>query len=225
MYLQNDYYLIMIMYSLSKDCGITSCYNADENILTKYGGMNINHLNNVLNVAINKNEETEIYLIKHSPYVNTDELMSFCVEKANNFTMLSLNVQSLNAKFNQIRILLSQLKSKHVQFNAICLQETWLTDNSDLTLFQILGYTLISPGAICSSHAGLVIYVQEHYIYKLLSCYQHTYNVIIKRSIFIAKKTYYHHIFQKYSSDIKNTWSIIKNLLHKKKQSNHHIIK
>ena len=47
-----------------------------------------------------------------------------------------------------------------------------------------------------------------------------TYNVIIKRSIFIAKKTYYHHIFQKYSSDIKNTWSIIKNLLHKKKKSN-----
>ena len=47
-----------------------------------------------------------------------------------------------------------------------------------------------------------------------------TYNVIIKRSIFIAKKTFYHHIFQKDSSDIKNTWSIIKNLLHKKKKSN-----
>ena len=47
-----------------------------------------------------------------------------------------------------------------------------------------------------------------------------TYNVIIKRSIFIAKKTYYHHIFQKYSSDIKNTWSIITNILHKKKKSN-----
>ena len=39
---------------------------------------------------------------------------------------------------------------------------------------QIPGYTLISQGAICSSHAGLAIYVQEHYKYKLLSCYQHT---------------------------------------------------
>ena len=47
-----------------------------------------------------------------------------------------------------------------------------------------------------------------------------TYNVIIRRNIFIAKKTYYHHIFQKYFSDIKNTWSIIKNLLHNKKKSN-----
>ena len=47
-----------------------------------------------------------------------------------------------------------------------------------------------------------------------------TYNVTIKRSIFIAKKRYYHYIFQKYSSNIKNTWSIIKNLLHKKKKSN-----
>ena len=68
---------------------------------------------------------------------------------------------------NIIQILLSQLKFKHVQFNVICLQET-------LTLFQIPGYTLISQGAICSSHAGLAIYVQEHYDYKLLSCGQHT---------------------------------------------------
>ena len=37
----------------------------DENLLTKYGGMNINSLNNVLNVTINKNEEEEISLIKH----------------------------------------------------------------------------------------------------------------------------------------------------------------
>ena len=104
--------------------------------------MNINSLNNVLNVAINKNEENEIPLIKHSPYVNTDELISFCVEKANNLTIISLNVQSLNAKFDQIQKLSSQLKSKRVQFNAICLQETWLTENSDLTSFQIPGYTL-----------------------------------------------------------------------------------
>ena len=146
----------------------------DEILLTKYVGMTINSLNNVLNVAINKNEENEIPLIKHSPYVNTDELISFCVEKENNFTILSLNVQSLNAKFDQMQILLSQLKSNRVQFNAICLQETWLTENSDLTSFQIPGYTLISQGAICSSHEGLAIYVQEHYKYKLLSCYQHT---------------------------------------------------
>ena len=83
-------------------------------------------------------------------------------------------MQFLKAKFDQIQILLSQLKSKRVQFNAICLQETWLTENSDLTSFQIPGYTLISQVAICSSHAGLAIYVQEHYKYKLLSCYQHT---------------------------------------------------
>ena len=45
-----------------------------------------------------------------------------------------------------------------------------------------------------------------------------TYNVMIKRSIFIAMKTYYHHIFQKFSSDIKNTWSIIATYCTKKKK-------
>ena len=85
-----------------------------EILLTKYGGMNINYLNNVLNVAINENVKNEIPLIKHSPYVNTDELISIFVEKANNFTILSLKVQSLNAKFDQIQILFGQLKSNRV---------------------------------------------------------------------------------------------------------------
>ena len=44
-----------------------------------------------------------------------------------------------------------------------------------------------------------------------------TLNVILKRSIFIAKKTYYFNLFKKYSNNIKNTWAAIRDILAKKK--------
>ena len=43
-----------------------------------------------------------------------------------------------------------------------------------------------------------------------------TLNVILKRSIFIAKKTYYFNLFKKYSNNIKNTWAAIRDILAKK---------
>ena len=47
--------------------------------------------------------------------------------------------------------------------SAFCLQETWLDEESDTSLFQIDGYTLICQGKICSSQAGLAIYLSNKY--------------------------------------------------------------
>ena len=44
-----------------------------------------------------------------------------------------------------------------------------------------------------------------------------TLNVILKRSIFIAKKTYYFNLFLKYSSNIKNACAGIRDILAKKR--------
>ena len=49
--------------------------------------------------------------------------------------------------------------SKGYEFRAICLQETWLSSDSDISLFKIDGYNLISQGKMCSSHGGLAIYI------------------------------------------------------------------
>ena len=51
------------------------------------------------------------------------------------------------------------MKRKDYEFDVICLQETWLSDDLDITLYQIQGYNLISQGKICSEHGGLAIYV------------------------------------------------------------------
>ena len=80
------------------------------------------------------------------------------------FCILSINCQSINAKCDQVNIKVQQLKGNGYEFSAFCLQETWLTSDSDTSIFKIDGYNLISQGKMCSSHGGLAIYVSENSI-------------------------------------------------------------
>ena len=83
-----------------------------------------------------------------SSYYDDDSLNNMFRDKRNSFCILSLNCQrqSINAKFDQLNIKVQQLKGNGYEFSAICLQETWLSSDSDTSLFKIDGYTLISQG-------------------------------------------------------------------------------
>ena len=48
-----------------------------------------------------------------------------------------------------------------MSFHAICIQESWLSDTSDLSLLQIDGFRCFSQGKHCSSHGGLITYVNS----------------------------------------------------------------
>ena len=50
-------------------------------------------------------------------------------------------------------------------FGAICLQETWLSSDADVSLLHIPGYKLIHQGSKCTRHGGLIIYLHEEYTY------------------------------------------------------------
>ena len=52
-------------------------------------------------------------------------------------------------------------------FGAICLQETWLASDADLSLLQLPGYNIIHQGSKCTKHRGLIIYLSEMYSFKL----------------------------------------------------------
>ena len=120
--------------------------STEEYVLRKYGGVNNNSLNQVLNLV--NNNDRDFRIIKHSPYVTDNEFISFCIERRKHFTILSLNIQSIPAKLDQLQILLNELGQHQFEFSAICLQETWFSDDSDLRLIQIPGYTMISQGSI-----------------------------------------------------------------------------
>ena len=95
-------------------------------------------------------------------YVDFDGLTDF-LKFEDNFTVFSLNIQSIHAKFDEFKIMIDQLALLRHTFNAICLQETWLDADSDTVRLQIEGYNFISRPKSCSLHGGLAIYLKEEY--------------------------------------------------------------
>ena len=75
-------------------------------------------------------DEEEIHIMRPSHYLAIEEL-SIHLQTVGNFNILSLNTQSINAKFDALVAFLEIAKQQNVHFHAICLQETWLSENSD----------------------------------------------------------------------------------------------
>ena len=72
--------------------------------------------------------------------------------------MLSLNTQSVNAKFDSIVTFLESARQQNVYFFVICLQESWLNDISDISLFLNKRFHLFLTRQEKHSH-GLITYV------------------------------------------------------------------
>lgn len=118
--------------------------------------------------ATNDNDDDEQpTLFQPSPYYNTQSAIDLLKDKSNMFTVLSLNCQSLCSKIEELRIYLNIFEN-YFRFSAICIQETWLSDNADLSLLQIDGYNLISRGKSSSTHGGVAIYLRENFSYTIL---------------------------------------------------------
>ena len=77
--------------------------------------------------------------------------------------IVALNMHRINAKFDNLYAILNYLSASGQYFVVICLQETWLTSDADVTLFEIPGYKLIHQGTRCTRHGGLIIYLHEKY--------------------------------------------------------------
>ena len=143
----------------------------DDDILMHFGGLEQNSLIRVLN-TINDDQDTiddAPVLIWHSPYYDDAKLLEELKNDRYKFNILSLNCESINAKIDQIRLKLAQYKDGGCNFNAICLQETWLSEDSDKSLLRLDGYTLISLGKTCSARGGLIIHLKDNLKYKLLN--------------------------------------------------------
>ena len=90
------------------------------------------------------------------------------VYKDNLFGVLSLNSQSILAKFHSLEALISTMKSQGIHFPVICIQETWLSDESKLAMVKLDGYQTFYTKAPSSSHGGLITYVDDIYEVSLI---------------------------------------------------------
>ena len=98
--------------------------NIVHDVLKNFGGVNRNNLNDLLQNV--DDFENAISIVSDSPYVEPKNLPQYLKSFSQNMTILGLNIQCLNAKFDKFKILIDDLAMENFQFSAICLQETWI---------------------------------------------------------------------------------------------------
>ena len=113
-------------------------------------------------------EDDEPTLLQHSPSVYQDMLIDICKSKKDVFKCLGLNIQSINAKIDQLQIYINNLNEHDCEFEAICLQETWLGNDHDTSLLAIKNYDLILKPYKATRHGGLAIYLKQNIQYEKL---------------------------------------------------------
>ena len=123
-----------------------------------------NDLNHVLSTFVDS--EHEIPNSCHLHYVDMSEIQLIFQNNYNKFLILMLNIQNVSAKFNNLYPVINCLTSQGLYFGSICLQKSWTSNDSDLSLLQLPGYQLIHQGSKCTKHGGLIIYLNEKYSYK-----------------------------------------------------------
>ena len=91
-------------------------------------------------------------LFSNSLYIENKDYKNLLYTNKNIFNLISLNCQSLTAKYDEIKHFIETRHSDQIQKSTVCLQETWFTQDNYLSLFHIKGYNLISRCRSCSAH-------------------------------------------------------------------------
>ena len=106
----------------------------DEAFLSYLGGCQ-NNLIIVLSTNESNDENNEPQVTRCSSYYDIDKFTFLANSNSNRFSILSSNIQSINAKNNELEIFVEYMRSINFKFSIICLQQTWKADNDDFSQF------------------------------------------------------------------------------------------
>ena len=145
----------------------------DKTILSAYRGLENNSLTSLINSNEDDTEESPyIDIIQNSPYYDENKFNNFIEDKNTHFSLLSTNVESANAKIDELIIFIEQLREINFEFSVICLQECWITKEQDISHLKINGYTCICQCSSVGRKGGLITYLNDIFAYKLKSNYE-----------------------------------------------------
>ena len=83
--------------------------------------------------------EVEVANIKLSEYCDISTLSKCLQNTKGGLSIVSLNSQSLSAKFDDFQVAIDQLNKTNA-ISVICLQETWLSSESSTLLYDLPNY-------------------------------------------------------------------------------------
>ena len=98
-----------------------------------------------------------------SEFIIPDEIESYLKENRDRFTIFSLNVDSLNKKWDELKAFFAQLDQKNLSFCCIQFQEVRITDKCNVSKFVLPNYKTLSQGSVCSKKGGLITLVREDF--------------------------------------------------------------
>ena len=147
--MQGTIFFSFLLFAINKAYFLLNPRNIISNIIMYF---NINstrgHTGSLLVHTIGSADEQldELNTMTRSSYIDTADLKGSLASTKDQFTVFSLNVQSINSKFKLIYPLMLELNNADMAFSAICLQESWLPDDSDLSQYQLPNYNIIHQG-------------------------------------------------------------------------------
>jgi len=156
---------------------------SDEAFLSYSGGILNNCLTNILHINENETDINEQQIIYRSSYYDLDQFSKLADENKNSFIILSTNIQSINAKFSELKAFVDELNIINFKFSVICLQETWIDESEDISPFHLQGYDCIHHGKTFTCKGGLIIYIDNQYKSKVtynLNTYEHLKGLVVK---------------------------------------------
>ena len=104
-------------------------------------------------------DNNEAYIIKHSSYHSESDFSKHISSKGG-LSIISISIQYVNAKFDEFQAFIDRINVKNL-FNVICLQECWLKDYDNVTMFNLAGYEMVYKTKSCCAHGGLIIYIHN----------------------------------------------------------------
>jgi len=122
---------------------------------------------NLLNSYINDDDITQQLFNSNlsSEYYDVNSFTDK-FSNSNEPLFISVNIQSLNSKFNELKLFINDLNVKGVYIDLIILQETWAICNDDL--LQIDGYqNVIFKSRVNMRGGGVGIYVKKGLSFKI----------------------------------------------------------
>ena len=110
-----------------------------EEFLRFKGGLLRNNLANIIHV-----DHSESPVTVHTKYCNVEDFSEFLDKQKTKLTILSLNIDSLNSKFDDLCILVNTLAKSNTLINSICIQEARIRQGTDIEHLKLDGYSMIT---------------------------------------------------------------------------------
>ena len=107
------------------------------------------------------NEETPV--LQHSPYYSDNQFIDI-ISKDTGLSILDMNICNAFTKFDELEIFFQRVNVSN-PVSIICLNECWLSDQSDVSILYLPNYNMFYQVGKCPghSHCSLITYVHDSF--------------------------------------------------------------